>query len=253
MFVRAAITRFGPDIVYHLAAVHYIPECEDRPTEALAINTIGTQVLLNHLGEAKKLVFASTSSVYKYEGNPYKETDPYGPSDVYGITKVAAEQLVMHHSKITDRPCVISRFYNVYGEEETNPHVIPVIIQQLKSGARKIKLGNLVSKRDFIFIDDLIEALVILGKIPTDGFDVFNIGSSEFVSVRELVKIMSDIIGAQVEVEIDPARIRKNDPPLLAADNTKLKETTGWMPKFDIKSGLTRILMIDGLIQKRPA
>jgi UDP-glucose 4-epimerase len=250
-WTRQVVEDFNPSVVYHLAAIHYIPECEANPVEALQINVVSTQIILDAVRSLplRRFHFASTSSVYLYQGRPYGEDDPLGPMELYGITKYTCEMLVRHFHKTSGHSCVITRFFNVYGAHETQPHVMPAVLEQLKNGNRTVKLGNLKSQRDFVFMDDLINALIALMHVEGIEMEAFNIGTGSAVSIRELVQIIEDLIGEPIHVEVDPARLRKTDPPLLQMKIGKLEKTTGWRSQYELRRGMEITLHAQGLLK----
>lgn len=250
-WARKVVSGFNPSVVYHLAAIHYIPECEANPIEALQINVVATQVILEAVRSLplRCFQFASTSSVYLYQGEPYGEDDTLGPMETYGITKYTCEMLVRQFHKTSGQNCVITRFFNVYGENETQPHVIPAILEQIKRGERTIKLGNIDSRRDFVFMADLVGALTTLMKVDGIALETFNIGTGRAVSIRELVETVGDLIGEKINIEVDPARLRKTDPPLLQMKVGKLEKATGWRSQYDLRRGMEITLHSEGLLK----
>ena len=141
-----------PDIVIHLAAVHFIPYCNEHPLQTLKINVLGTRYLLESCKEYPPEVFffASTAAVYPIRDEPNREDSEVGPSGIYGTSKLIGEDLVRLFHLETGVRALICRFFNMYGPNETNPHLIPEIINQIKTHGTTLKLGNLEAKRDFI-------------------------------------------------------------------------------------------------------
>ena len=168
-----------PDIVYHLAAIHFIPYCNDHPTEAVLINILGTRNLLRALAGAKsqRVFFASTAAVYPTKTGAHLEGDAGAPSDIYGATKLAGEALMEAFRSETGAACVVGRLFNAVGPRETNPHLVPEIVRQLACGARSIRLGNLDPRRDFIDARDMALGIVAATGHIRVGNDTFNIGS----------------------------------------------------------------------------
>ena len=126
-----------PDIVFHLAALHFIPYCNAHPSDTLQVNIIGTQNLLEALHQypPSRLIIASSMAVYPVNEKANSEDDPYEPTDIYGLSKIVNEmQLKMFSSKVTTQ-CAAVRLSNVYGPNETNPHVVPEILSQIKQGS----------------------------------------------------------------------------------------------------------------------
>ena len=236
------ISEFKPEAIIHLAAIHFIPECERLADEAVAINVQGTVNLLTACPADCRFVFASTAAVYAPNNDAHQITDPIGPMDVYGFTKLSGEHFVTYYSGQRGFPAVVVRLFNVVGPGETNPHILPEILKQLKRGERTLKLGNTSPKRDYIYVSDVADGFIAAATQPmpaqTAGVPVVNLGSGKSYSVDELVGFVSEIIGEPIEIAVDPARVRKSDRPHLLADTTELRTYFGWSGKTDIKSAL---------------
>ena len=130
-----AVAAFAPDAVIHLAAVHFIPECEADPAQAVRTNVVGSVNLLQACPAGIPFVLASSAAVYAPALGPHVESDsPVVPEDVYGFTKLHAEQWLRYFASRRSLRAVVARLTNVLGPGETNPHVLPDIIGQLKAG-----------------------------------------------------------------------------------------------------------------------
>jgi UDP-glucose 4-epimerase len=142
---------------------------------------------------------------------------------------------------MTGVPTIVCRFFNAFGPNETNPHLIPEIQNQINSGMRKIKLGNLTPKRDFIHTSDMANAVhTLLSKIDK-GTDTFNLGRGIEYSVTEIVDAFTRELGELVEIEVDPSRVRKVERMHLLADVSKLK-SIGWSPLIGIDEGIRTLI-----------
>jgi len=152
------IKQIQPDIVVHLAALHYIPYCNVNPLECYDVNVRGTTVLLETITkycDVKRFFLASSAAVYQPSDTPHREEDPAWPNDVYGFSKRAAEYYCSNWSSRTGTPVVIGRYFNVFGYGETSPHIIPVLVQQVLTNGQQIKVGNISSRRDYIHATDI--------------------------------------------------------------------------------------------------
>ena len=232
-----------PEMVIHLAAVHFIPYCNQHPYESSNININGTINILDCCKKynAKKVFFASTAAVYPIYDEAVTEQHEVGPLDIYGLSKLTGEHLCNEFHLSTKIPVVICRFFNAFGPNETNPHLIPEIENQVNAGMRVIKLGNLTPKRDFIHTSDMANAVYSLLTNINSGIDTFNLGRGIEYSVTEIVDAFSRQLGEEIEIEVDPARVRKVERMHLLADVTKLK-STGWQPLIGIDEGIATMV-----------
>lgn len=230
---------FGAECVYHLAAIHFIPYCNAHWSECLSVNVIGTQNVLDCSTEAKGVVFASSAAVYGIKDGPLSEAvDAPAPTDIYGISKKAGEEIAILWANSRNTPVRAARLFNVYGPNETSPHLIPEVMHQAHRGT-ELKLGNLEPKRDYIFVADIVSGLIALAGTLDDGqaFDAYNVGTGIEYSAREIVSALSEITGRDFLTGSTPERMRPSDRPHLVADNAKLR-STGWAPKIGIRDGL---------------
>lgn len=246
--VQNAVADIAPQWVLHLAAVHFIPYCNEHPIEAADINISGTINVLDACATVagiEQVFVASTAAVYPILDNAVTECDDTGPMDIYGVTKLATERIAGEFHLRTGIPTLVGRFFNAFGPNETNPHLIPEIQRQVLAGARVLKLGNLDPKRDFIHTEDMARAMhALLGK-GQKGFDVYNIGRGIEYSVREVVEAFERQLGEPLTIEVDPARVRKVERMHLLADVSKLKQATGWEPRWNIDEGVRTLLTED--------
>lgn len=243
--LNQAFQKAQPDVIIHLAAIHFIPYCNEHPFESSDINIRGTMNVLNaakKLKNLKKIIFASTAAVYPISDVAVSENDEVLPLDIYGLSKLAGEQLMQKFHLETGIDTICCRFFNAFGPNETNPHLIPEIERQLQEGKRTIALGNLLPKRDFIHTFDMANAVDALVKLENTGFDIFNLGRGIEYSVTEIVAAFETLLKEKVTIEIDPARTRKVERMHLLADVTKLKERTGWEPNWSIEDGIKDLI-----------
>jgi UDP-glucose 4-epimerase len=248
--VRRAVADAAPWGVIHLAAIHFIPYCVEHPAEAVAVNVAGTQHLLDGLlaADPRRIVFASTADVYEPSEVPHAEHHPVRPINVYGATKLVGEQLVsFHRERQPALETVVARLFNVYGPGETNPHVMPAIFEQLES-SRTLALGNMTPRRDYIYVEDMANALVSLLADAPDGTTV-NVGPGRSASVADVVKLIEELLGP-VEVQTDPTKVRRSDRPRLEADTTRLATLLPEFSPVELRDGLRATLEAVGLLER---
>jgi UDP-glucose 4-epimerase len=234
-----------PDYVIHLAAIHFIPYCNQHPFEAAQVNIEGTKNILDACAKTKsvkKVLYASTAAVYPIVDEPISEEHPTGPLDIYGISKLTGEYLCHDFHNRTQIPTIICRFFNAFGPNETNPHLIPAIQEQVLKGKREIFLGNLEPKRDFIHTSDMANAIDLLLNKFDNGIDTFNLGQGQEYSVTEIVQAFEKAGGEKITIKQDPTRMRKSDRMHLLANVSKLKAYIGWEPQVNIHDGIKTLL-----------
>ncbi len=242
--IRGIIKDTKPQGLCHLAAIHFIPYCNQHPIEAMDVNVQGTLSVLEACKTAlpEQVVIASTAAVYGIGDEPCLETDIPGPLDIYGVSKHTCEQLGQLYVADTGTPCTAARIFNAVGPNETNLHFVPQLLNQLIRGDRTVALGNLEPARDYIHTYDLARGLMSLLGHSQDGYDVYNVGTGDEHSVRGVVKMCEEVLGQQIVITQNPNLTRKVDRMHLCANVNKIRQATGWEPKVDIKEALQTLL-----------
>jgi UDP-glucose 4-epimerase len=239
-----------PDIVFHLAAHHYIPFCNAHPADTLWVNVEGTYHVLSEAARSgtRRAVLASTGAIYPSHDAPLSEDIEPEPVDVYGLSKHLAENVAHTVGRTTGMCCVVARLFNTYGPHETNPHLIPHILESLRRGPR-VELGNLHTSRDYIFVEDVADLLYAIAMSDADvGTAVVNVGTGLEHSVKDILQILESLLGYPIEVSVDPGRVRVVDKRHQRADIARLERVTGMRARFGLKEGLHELLVYEGLI-----
>jgi UDP-glucose 4-epimerase len=190
-------------------------------------------------------MFPSSGAIYGFGDDPWAETAPPRPDEIYGISKWVGEQVMMRFHE--DRPevrTVIARLFNTYGPRETNPHVLPDVMQRLRQG-KTIELGNLWPKRDLIFVTDTAAGIVATAAGDA-GLEVFNVGTGTGTPVQDVLETIEEITGNRLDVIQVPDRMREEDGHLIS--NPHKLMSNGWKPEHDLESGLRRLLDAEGLL-----
>jgi UDP-glucose 4-epimerase len=242
--LASIIKKHKPELIYHLAAEHFIPSCENFPSSAIRINIEGTQNVLDACkNKVDKLIFTSTGAIYSPKiTNALNENSEIITGDIYGITKKTCEDFIKYHCEKGRGKIIIARLFNAVGLRETNPHLLPEIMDQIKNGLRHIKLGNLYPKRDYIHVKDISEALFSLADVSIDrNCEAYNIGSGKEYTVEEIVKICAEVISEDILVESVPEKRRKYDRPNQLADISKIKSMSGWFPRRSLRQAIEEI------------
>ncbi len=241
---------FGAEGVVHLAAVHFIPECMSNPERTFAINTRSTHTLVEavQLGEVPRVVLASTLDVYKADDRIHHEGDTPEPSNIYGLTKTLSEQILEYAIRVgACQSGLALRLANVYGPNETNPHVIPDILKRIVNcDTPALVMGYLGAARDFVYVKDIARAFGMgVTKGPT-GFHALNAGTGHAVSVRAVVRMLQGLLGDGRPVHEDAAAFRKFDRVSLTPNVEAIERVLGWRAEMQIADGLQS--MVAGML-----
>lgn len=227
--------------IIHLAAITDPIYCQKNPKECFNVNVNGTQNILE-LARRKdsKIIFFSTSHVYGIPKKlPVKEGDPKHPNSIYSDSKLDAEIICESYSRTYGLDVSIARLFSVYGPNSSSHLVVNSIINQLLKN-KVIQLGNVNSRRDFVYVTDVIQAIKIILK-TIHGFNVYNVGTGKSYSILEICEILKKISKKNIPVKSIKSKIRKNDLSKIVCDPTKI-QNLGWNPKIGISVGLQKML-----------
>lgn len=230
----------GVDWVFHLAALADIVPSVHYPLQYHHVNVDGTIATLEAARSArvKRFVYAASSSCYGITDEfPTPETAPIRPMYPYALTKYLGEQYVLHWNKVYKLPAVSLRFFNIYGPRArtsgTYGAVFGVFLAQKLAGKPFTVVGDGTQTRDFTFVSDVVEALVIAAAFDLSG-EVFNVGSGSTYSVNRLVELLGG------EVVYVPKR--PGEPDCTHADITKIRHLLGWRPRVSFEDGIRVML-----------
>jgi dTDP-glucose 4,6-dehydratase/UDP-glucose 4-epimerase len=233
--------------VMHLAALIAIPFSYAAPDSYVETNVRGTVNVLQaarHAG-VRRFVQTSTSEVYgTAQTVPIKESHPLVGQSPYAASKIASDQMALSFHASFDTPVVVIRPFNTYGPRQSARAVIPTIISQLASGKRKIRLGAISPTRDFSFVTDTARGLIAGLTAPAEQTlgQTINLGSGFEISVGETAEMIAEVMGTEIEIETDEARLRpaNSEVERLWADNSKARQQLGWSPEFGGLDGMRR-------------
>lgn len=226
----------GCSVVLHLAALIGIPYSYHSPDTYIDTNVRGTLNIVQaarELGVAK-VVHTSTSEVYgSAQFVPITEQHPLQGQSPYSASKIGADHIAMSFYHAFETPVAIIRPFNTYGPRQSARAIIPTIITQIASGAKKIQLGSLYPTRDFSYVDDTVSAFVAVAEADDTVGEVVNVGSNLEISIGDTVGHIAQLMDVAIEIETDETRIRpaKSEVDRLFADSSRLKNLTGWNPK----------------------
>ena len=240
----------GADRVFHLAARADVVPSIQFPEAYFHANVAGTFAVLEAARRhcVRRLVYVASSSCYGIPTvYPTPETAPADPLYPYALTKYLGEQLVLHWARLYRLPAVSIRFFNVYGPRArtsgTYGAVFGVFLAQLLAGRPLTIVGDGTQTRDFTFVSDAVDALLVAAEAGQRG-EVFNVGSGKPTSVNELVRLL----GSPPTVHIPK---RPGEPDCTWADITKIGTELGWKPRVSVADGVR--IMLDSIDYWRDA
>lgn len=236
------------DFIFNLAALIGIPYSYIAPRSYVDTNLSG---LINLMNIAKKknsmrIIHTSTSEVYGTAKTiPMKENHPLNAQSPYAASKIAADAMANSYFNSFNLPITILRPFNNFGPRQSLRAIIPTIIAQfINKKINFVKLGNLKVTRDFTYVLDTVDAFIsTINSTKTIG-ETINIGSNFEISVKEIVKIVSDITNIKKKVIIEKKRIRSKNSEVkrLLCSNVKAKELLNWEPKFKGEKGFSKAI-----------
>lgn len=241
------------DYIFHLAAIASVADSVERPIETNEVNFISVLQLLKLVRESqadlKRLVFASSAAVYGDEPTlPKEEESVIRPMTPYAVDKFAAEKYVLAFNNLYQVPTSAVRFFNVYGPNQnpSSPYsgVISILVdqfqKQLDTGNSQFKVfGDGEQSRDFVYVEDVIQALLLVAESAESTGEVYNVGTGIGTTLNTLIYTISDILNVTLPINYEDARM--GDIPKSLANINKLKELA-FEPAFDVKAGLTGYL-----------
>jgi nucleoside-diphosphate-sugar epimerase len=192
--------------------------------------------------EVRRMIHTSTSEVYGTALQaPISESHPLQGQSPYSASKIGADKLAESFYRSYGLPVVTVRPFNTFGPRQSARAVIPTIITQAL-GQDIVRLGSLEPRRDFTFAADTVRGFMLAAQEEAVDLlgNVFNLGFGEDISIGGLVAEIGNILGREINVEIDEQRIRpaKSEVMRLIADNRLAGETFGWQPRYSLRQGL---------------
>lgn len=250
--INDLITLAKPDVIYHLAAQSFVPAAEKAKRATFEVNTFGTLNLLdaiaNHSPDTK-ILFVSSSEVY---GNPrpgslpVTELSELRPNTIYGVTKAAADLAIFSAVQRGQVDGIRVRPFPHFGPGQSDNFAISSFAKQIaeiKLGKKEpvLKVGNLEVKRDWSDVSDIVRGYreAVLNGKPGE---VYNLCSGQSVLLQEIVETLIKRSGVDIEIEVDPERVREVDTPDIYGSYERAKRDFGWTPRID------RIAALDSML-----
>jgi dTDP-glucose 4,6-dehydratase len=243
----------GAEIVFHLGALIAIPYSYVNPRGYVETNVVGTLNVANAALAAgvERVVHTSTSEVYGTARTvPITETHPLEPQSPYAASKLGADKLMDSFHRSYGLPVTVLRPFNTYGPRQSRRAIVPTIITQALAGDR-LRLGALEPRRDLTYVGDTVEGFIAAACADAAIGRTVQLGTGRDVSVGELVEVVGALLGRELEVELDPQRLR---PPAsevmrLISSPALALELLGWAPRTSLEDGLRETI---AYLERRP-
>lgn len=233
--------QFAPEAVVHLAAMAGVRESLEHPRKYFDNNMLGLANVLElsrTLGP-KKLVFASSSSVYGNQKKlPFSENDLVDrPMSLYACTKKMGEELCFTYSLNFNLSITCLRFFTVYGPRNRPDMAVHRFLSAVEHGRELTMYGDGSTSRDYTFVDDILDGVQAATE-RCDGFHVYNLGRSEAVSLRDMIALCAAAVGKPAKVS--PMPMQPGDVDHTFADVSRARRDLGYEPKVSLAEGLAR-------------
>jgi UDP-glucuronate 4-epimerase len=242
--INEVFRRSGFDCVVHLAARAGVRPSLDNPLAYENTNVRGTFTLLEaaRVNRVPKFIFGSSSSVYGTNAKvPFSEDDPLNnPISPYAATKIAGEAACHTYSHLYDMKVICLRFFTVYGARQRPDLAIHKFAQLISKDSPIPIFGDGTTRRDYTYIDDIVSGVLAALKFDDSRFEVFNLGESQTVELRELVSLLEQALGKRAV--IDYQSLQAGDVPITYADIRKARSMLGYDPRTKIEEGIGRFV-----------
>jgi len=251
--VKSAVDGCG--IVFHLAALIGIPYSYVSPLAYIRTNVEGTYNILQAARECnvERVIHTSTSEIYgtaRYV--PIDETHPVNPQSPYAASKASADFLALAYHRSFGLPITVVRPFNTYGPRQSARAIIPTVIAQILDGQKSLSLGNITPTRDLTYVSDTVSGFLAAATSDKTVGETVNLGTGIEVSIGDLVAKIAYIMHRNVEITIDPQRIRpkKSEVERLLSNPGKMRNLSGWKAETSLDEGL--IKTIEWMKERKP-
>jgi UDP-glucose 4-epimerase len=251
---RNALKIANPDVVFHLAALSPVRDSFERPFEYQQANFTGTMNVAHSLlelpdSQKRKVIAASTAEVYGIQGNePLKETLPLKPSSPYAVTKAAGDLYLQMMFNAFNLHGTVMRPTNSYGRKFEKNFMIEYLIDQMLKD-ETLYIGAPDSVRDYMYVEDHINAYLLVAKNSKADGQVYNVGTGVGVTNRQLAELIAKKVGYEIrKIKFGsypqgyPLRPLSSDQPYLVLDSMKIKNDVNWSPKNALSEGIDKVI-----------
>jgi GDP-4-dehydro-6-deoxy-D-mannose reductase len=243
--LRRALEATRPSVIYHCAGLADVQDAWKTPARSLRVNVMGTHNLVEacrDLGLACRVLVTGSAQIYRPRSEPIGEDDEIAPASPYGVSKLAQELT----AAASGLPVLLVRPFNHAGPRQSPSYASSAFAQQIaeiEAGRREplLRVGNLDARRDITDVRDTVRAYEALAQsgVPLRPY---NVCSGRGYSMQEILDILLSFARVRARVEVDPARLRPSDNPIIVGSHARLTADTGWRPEIPIERTLSDLL-----------
>ena len=241
--LKEAIQKIQPEIIFHLAASLIRERNFDRFDHIHNVNHNGTLNLLLALKNVPyhNFIFTSTSEIYGSNKPPFSEDQTPDPASPYSLTKIYAEQLINSFSTTYNKPFTILRLFNFFGKDMSSNFFIPQMIKALENNST-FEMTEGAQKRDFLYVDDVVQALILSAGQKIGQNETFNVCSGTAVSLKQLAIEINTKVNSGCQIKFGALPYRENEVWNMVGDNTKIKRLLGFEMEYNLKSAIAELI-----------
>lgn len=250
--ITALLKEVHPDCIYHLAAQSSVSVSWKNPALTIDVNVKGGVNILEALRKLDykpRVLFIGSGEEYGHilpNETPIREGNVSRPGNIYAATKACQNMLAKIYADAYGLDVMMVRAFNHIGPNQQPLFVVADFCKQvaeIEAGSREpvMKVGNLSAKRDFTDVRDVVRAYALLMESGCSG-ETYNIGSGHAIAIEDILEIILNNSSVDIKVEVDPAKLRPVDVPIIEADTSKVHAATGWQPEIPLEQTIRETL-----------
>ena len=246
--LMSVISDEQPDYIFHLAAQSSVSRSWENPSLTVDVNVKGAINVLDTLLSLRsgiRVLVVGSGEEYGYVDEkmiPINEGAALEPGNVYAVTKATQNMMATIYAQAYGLSLTMTRSFNHIGPGQTDRFVISSFCSQvvkIEKGLQEpvIRVGNLTARRDFTDVRDVVHAYTMLAQYGKPG-ETYNVGRGEAVAIQDVLRLILSKSTMDIDVYVDPERLRPVDVPVIEADITKIKRDTGWKPEISLEKSI---------------
>jgi GDP-4-dehydro-6-deoxy-D-mannose reductase len=250
--IKDALEKYKPDYIFHLAAQSSVAVSWKNPTLTIDVNIKGSVNVLDaarSLEQAPRILLIGSGEEYGHvrpDEIPIREENALRPGNIYAATKACQGMIGKIYADAYDMDVMMVRAFNHIGPGQASTFVVSDFCKQvaeIEAGLREpiMRVGNLSAKRDFTDVRDVVRGYALLIEKGKRG-EYYNIGGGKSVSIEDILKMILEASTREIQIEVDPAKLRPVDIPEITPNTDRMHELTGWMPQVKLKETIADTL-----------